>query len=93
MKKFYDMQKYNASINRIALHSFLLFSGNISNIIWPDVREKTVEPTKSRRQKRKDHLEKFFPSADYPNLKNKLFRLSLSPIVFTRIYFKREIYQ
>lgn len=74
MKNYNDTQRYNASINRIALHSFILFSGNISNIIWPDIREKTVEPIKSRRLKRKDHLERFFPSADYPNLKNKLFR-------------------
>jgi hypothetical protein len=74
MKKYSQMTSYSSATNRIALNSFLLTSANISKLIWPSISENTKEPLKSRRQRRREHLEKFFPDASYPNLKNKNFR-------------------
>lgn len=72
MKEFQEIRKRSQSIHRITLSSFILISANISKIIWPHTE--TKQPLKSRRQKRRDHLKKFFPSDSYPNLRNKDFR-------------------
>jgi len=76
--KWGNMRKTNASLHRIALHSFIITSANISKLVWPPVADNIKDQEKKmkmdRRRKRKEHLAKFFPSGSYPNLKNKGFR-------------------
>lgn len=85
-KFFKDIEKWKknktskpySSLNRIALHSFILTCANISKLVWPPInpnpkKQKEIDKMK-RRQKRKTDLEKFFPIKDYPNLEMKEFR-------------------
>jgi hypothetical protein len=78
MAKWGSMRKTNASLNRIALDSFIITSANISKLVWPPVADNVKDEEKKkkmdRRRRRKEHLDKFFPSETYQNLKNKGFR-------------------
>lgn len=65
--------KYQSSIKRIALHSFVNNCAIASKIIWPNT-DIAKGNEKTRRMKRKEHLNEFFPEHEYPNLTNKSFR-------------------
>jgi hypothetical protein len=74
MNKFNTNRRYGRTLGRVALHSFILAAANSCKIIWPYTDAKTKEPEKSRKEKRRQDLDKFFPTSSYPNLKNKQFR-------------------